>query len=427
MSKKLTHEEAVAKANIAHNGKYEYVSLYPGSKGIWKIKCPLHGVFEQRAGLHYSGSECPLCSPQHKWTNEEFIEHARAEHGSQYEYVGEYQGNDIPYEIRCPLHGSFFQRPRCHIGGDGCPACGDIRRADHSRWTYEQFVEESRKVHGDKYAYPGKYVNSRTHTEIECPAHSIFWQMPAAHVAGHGCPKCQHELARKSPEQFWQEIYAIHGDTYAYHSEYTTCHGDLTIECYAHGLFEQRASHHREGHGCPDCSPNANMGKEKFVERANIIHGFKFQYPGGYVNGRTPTEIVCLIHGSFWQKPISHLSEYGCPSCGNNYVSEVETQWLDEIGVPRENRQLVIMIGEKLIKPDGFDPGTNTIYEFYGDYWHGNPAVFEPDGINVLAHKTFGALHQATLTRAALIKEAGYNLVSIWESDWKLLKKETAA
>lgn len=88
---------------------------------------------------------------------------------------------------------------------------------------------------------------------------------------------------------------------------------------------------------------------------------------------------------------------------------------------------MIIMIDEKLIKPDGFDPLTNTIYEFYGDYWHGNPTVFEPDGVNALAHKTFGALYQATLARETLIKEAGYNLVSIWESDWKLLKKETAA
>jgi hypothetical protein len=24
---------------------------------------------------------------------------------------------------------------------------------------------------------------------------------------------------------------------------------------------------------------------------------------------------------------------------------------------------------------DGFDPRTNTIYEFYGDYWHGNPDI----------------------------------------------------
>lgn len=83
------------------------------------------------------------------------------------------------------------------------------------------------------------------------------------------------------------------------------------------------------------------------------------------------------------------------------------------------NIKASLKINNNRIKPDAFDPKTNTIYEFYGDFWHGNPNIYKLDDINVANKKTFGELYLATLDREKLIKEAGYNLVSMWESDFK--------
>lgn len=38
---------------------------------------------------------------------------------------------------------------------------------------------------------------------------------------------------------------------------------------------------------------------------------------------------------------------------------------------------------------------------------------------NKTSHKTYGELYEATLNREAKLKAAGYNIVSIWENDWK--------
>jgi hypothetical protein len=38
---------------------------------------------------------------------------------------------------------------------------------------------------------------------------------------------------------------------------------------------------------------------------------------------------------------------------------------------------------------------------------------------------TFGELYKNTIEREANIRAAGYNLVSIWENDWKQSKKVT--
>lgn len=67
---------------------------------------------------------------------------------------------------------------------------------------------------------------------------------------------------------------------------------------------------------------------------------------------------------------------------------------------------------------DGYDPETKTVYEFYGDYWHGSINKFNPTEKNKTIGKTFGELYEKTLQREAAIKAAGYKVISIWESDY---------
>jgi hypothetical protein len=48
----------------------------------------------------------------------------------------------------------------------------------------------------------------------------------------------------------------------------------------------------------------------------------------------------------------------------------------------------------------------------------------EPDEINSINKKTMLELFEKTAKRSQEIRDAGYNLVSIWESHWKKLKKQ---
>ena len=67
---------------------------------------------------------------------------------------------------------------------------------------------------------------------------------------------------------------------------------------------------------------------------------------------------------------------------------------------------------------DGFDPATNTVYEFHGDFWHGNPRRFAAEAINKKCKISYGELYQKTLAKEQAILASGYRLVVIWESDW---------
>ena len=59
----------------------------------------------------------------------------------------------------------------------------------------EEFIKKAKKVHGDKYDYSKvNYIGSKIEVTIICPEHGEFWQTPANHKKGHGCPMCARDL-----------------------------------------------------------------------------------------------------------------------------------------------------------------------------------------------------------------------------------------
>lgn len=295
------------------------------------------------------------------------------------------------------------------------------------RKTHTQFVKQANIKHNYKYNYPENYAGDAVKINIECPIHGIFRQVPSSHLQGCGCPVCAREytskLFAKNYCEFIQNANSIHNNKYEYLGEYKNSHSKIDIKCPIHGIFKQSPDKHLQGNGCPKCSGRMRKTKEEFVNEAVNVHNNKYTYPGNYINARTDIEIECPKHGIFLQVPDVHLNGSGCPTCSSN-SSKSEMKWLDSLNIPNDNahRHCRIYIGNSYIKPDGFDKKTNTIYEFYGDYFHGNPNIYAPDLVNHKNKKTMNELYKDTLVRQELIKNAGYNLVFIWESDWKNIR-----
>jgi len=81
-----------------------------------------------------------------------------------------------------------------------------------------------------------------------------------------------------------------------------------------------------------------------------------------------------------------------------------------------KNRE--VLLPELGIRVDGFDPKTNTVYEFLGDYWHGNPNVYYAHNYHPVRKVSFGQLFDETVERFFLLRRSGYNLNVIWEGDF---------
>ena len=204
--------------------------------------------------------------------------------------------------------------------------------------TAEEFIERSRKVHGDKYDYSKiEYKNRRIKLCIICPKHGEFYQGAYEHMNGQGCPKCSKEYvnglqknkAKIAGKVFEEKSRKVHGDKYDYSKvEYINALSKVDIICPVHGVFKMRPNDHLNGCGCPKCGFEKTASikrdsKEKFIKKAINKHGNKYDYSKvEYRNSQTKVCIICPKHGEFWQTPAHHLSGKGCPRCSESSLEE---------------------------------------------------------------------------------------------------------
>lgn len=63
-------------------------------------------------------------------------------------------------------------------------------------------------------------------------------------------------------------------------------------------------------------------------------------------------------------------------------------------------------------------------FEFLGDIWHGNPSLFDRRACNYVGLE-YGTLFDNTMERLEWLRDEGYAVVYIWESDFNAWKKQT--
>lgn len=92
---------------------------------------------------------------------------------------------------------------------------------------------------------------------------------------------------------------------------------------------------------CADKYSSAIKVKEAsdtFIYKANSTHDSKYDYTlVDYRNVKTSIQIICPIHGVFFQTPKSHLQGKGCPSCANNGFDKTKSAVLYYIKISSNN------------------------------------------------------------------------------------------
>lgn len=361
-----------------------------------------------------------------------------------YSFV-KYINSKTKVDIICQIHGMFSQRPDHHLNEvTGCKKCYGEQITDRQKFTTNEFIKKSIKIHQDKYNYSLlKYINSHIEVNIICPIHGIFTQLPCYHLRGHGCKKCGHyrgsNKLKSTTHLFIETAMKTHQDKYDYSMvKYADNRTGVNIICKKHGLFIQTPHDHLSGSGCKKCSykkrgDQYRMSINEFVKKANKIHQNKYDYSVvKYIDCKTKVEIICKLHGSFFQTPSHHLNGCGCKRCSHQGYSKKSIAWLESV---KKNEFINILHAEngkekKIGKyyADGFCKETNTIYEFHGCFWHShnykkckNKRKFRLTDIHPIKKITHKNNYLATKRRERMIKKMGYNLVVIWECEWDKL------
>ena len=198
-----------------------------------------------------------------------------------------------------------------------------IKYNSTKKLTTQQFIEKAKTLHGNKYNYDKvEYKNNATKVIIICKEHGEFLQTPSCHLNSSGCLKCSIEL-KASKRRFTQE---------------------------------------------------------QFVEKANKIHNNKYSYDKAkYFNVETKICIICPIHGEFWQIPLSHLRNYGCPKCNSSKGESAIRKFLIDNNILFEKQKRFNNCVKRFyLSFDFYIPDYNLIIEYDG-IQHFKPTSFSSD------------------------------------------------
>lgn len=366
-----------------------------------------------------------------------------------YDKCGPWKGSKTHVEIYCCTCQEYFlQTPDKHLQGNGCKKCrykltslNNPRRRDVAK-----FIDDARKVHGDKYDYSRvQNPTSKTRIEIGCPVHGWFEQTTAVHLRGNGCNDCGNASSSKkqsmTTEQCITRFREVHGDRYDYPDfQYKGWDGKILAVCPIHGSWSVTSGSHIQGRGCPQCGKlqmanSQTSCTEDFVVKARLLPGYKEKYDYSetkYTKAREKVTIRCIQHDYYFeQTPNKHLcGEEGCHKCQYRGCSKKQLDWIAQLEETTEGGAIQHKLngGEFRIPGtryhvDGWRPNVNTVYEFHGTMWHGHPSHpdYKEDGVHpVITDKTWGQVYRDTLKKEQKIRELGFNLVVIWEHEWQL-------
>lgn len=317
-------EDFIRKSTEKHGNNYdfsEFVYVNSITKG-WITHNECGTRFERNPSCHLASKGCPTCSRKNasdvmRKTNDEFIKKAREIHGDKFDYSKvEYKGQMIKVKIIHIKCGNIFeQSPKVHLKGSSCNIC-----SGHKTRTTEKFIEDAKKVHGDKFDYSEViYVDTRTKVIIihkMCRKRNE--QTPKNHLKGRGCFYCSGAMAH-TKEIFIYEAKKIHGDNYDYSKvDYKNREKNVIIihkECGQENL--QSPSNHLQGKKCNRCYGNTKKTNEEFIQDAERVHGDEYDYSQvEYLNSK---EKVIISHKRcgrvFIQNPQKHLVGHRCNLC----------------------------------------------------------------------------------------------------------------
>jgi formylmethanofuran dehydrogenase subunit E len=209
------------------------------------------------------------------------------------------------------------------------------KRTRRPKWTYDRFIAEAKRVHGDKYDYSQIQktdINGyKSRIKIICRECGNNWETSIdPHIRGSGCAECKG-LAKYTLEKFLKRAREIHGEKFDY-SEVGEEHihnkrSQVPIRCKecGHRWSPEISNHINNKTGCPECAENVPYTLERFLQRAKEVYGeTAFDYSeineDQIAGNGSCVPITCLECKYEWTPTIDHHLNRGtgCPECNEH-------------------------------------------------------------------------------------------------------------
>lgn len=285
----------------------------------------------------------------------------------------------------------------------------------------------------------GEVIDSQTPIKWSCNGCNHVWETSPTKIIASGtrCPKCSY-ISRGVSRRWTNEL--VDGKLHQKNKQITRL-GSLASGKDIIGWKCNKCLHVwrttsisilTSNTGCPKCwqSMRDQLAQKRAYTENDIklkIRENHLDLVGKYEGMLIKTRWRCTNDHIWEARPNDIINNNShCPHCVPRSYSKKCISWLtyimasDGVNIQHAENGGEFLIPGTRYRADGYCKDTNTIYEFYGDVYHGNLCIFSPtDHCHPFNNKTAQQLNDETIKREQLITFKGFKLRTIWESEWR--------
>lgn len=244
--------------------------------------------------------------------------------------ISDYTGANNKCTIKCELCGHIWNAVPRSISHSkcGCPNC-QVAKLKHDK-SEKIFIKKLQSTNFELL----KYISHKK-VIVKCKVCGYIRQTTSSNILRFGCNNCAIQRVSDSQrlikEDFIKRAIEIHGNFYDYSKvNYKSYNSKVEIICPIHGSFWQTPGHHLSGQHCPKCK--GRIDTEEFIRLSKQIHKNLYDYSlSEYKDVYTPIKIICKKHGVFYQLPYVHYGVgCGCQKCKMSHGEELIMHFLDK-------------------------------------------------------------------------------------------------
>lgn len=315
------------------------------------------------------------------------------------------------------------------LGGVDCPECSRKEQGFNCRKI---------KTIDDFYKYlPNKYITCtstgkcKTYKSIcanmyvKCKDCGYVIKVNGLHPQLTACANCANKYAWTGG--YVESLHKKQPNLQIVAGTYKNVESIMTFECTKCGKKFVSSYSEARSHGCPKCNPKQThqYTEEQFFAECAKVHNNKYEYiKGSYEGSHDNLKYRCKCCGNIiTQNSYSHRSRgIGCPCCtigtraspiSNTVISCIEKACGLSFVYAGKNKK-EYRVGKYYL--DGYNKYYNIGIEFNGDYFHGNPEVYQHN--KDFTGTSFKHSYDATMRKQGVLKRK-CNLIVVWERDWK--------
>lgn len=202
---------------------------------------------------------------------------------------------------------------------------------------------------------------------------------------------------------------------------------EVEVRCICSNVFKTTVGNINGSHlGCPKCGVLLRNMMQQLLYAQEKKEAL-------ITNGWIPTKeasFKCIYCGT--QKRLNgKITQCTCRTTKKqtaSHASPISQEWLNRINkeygvhikMHYAGKEQSISLKGKNIRVDGYDSKSNTVFEFLGDNWHGNPVLgHNGDRCHPYSEKSRLRLFAESMSRLHSLQSLGFNVIYLWERDYK--------